>query len=170
MTKKTNKEKSPKKASNKEFESKLIENFVSLQKVMTSLSENFENLSNRMTELLDLFEESAKTLTAKDFKITEEKDNNPELLSRIDKLLEQNKIIARGITMIHDSKPTERYNEFSTPKPMNEIPSKYPMSKKSNNETIKPLNKIQEELGTKKSVVQEEGEDTDWSPEFNVPN
>ena len=40
----------------------LVENFVSLQKVMTNLSIKFDNLSMQISKLLELFEISAKTL------------------------------------------------------------------------------------------------------------
>lgn len=41
-------------------ENVLVENFVSLQKVMTNLSLKFDNLTNQISKLLDLFEISAK--------------------------------------------------------------------------------------------------------------
>ena len=43
----------------------LIENFVSLQRVMTNLSEKFDGLSNNISKLLELFELSATALAKK---------------------------------------------------------------------------------------------------------
>jgi hypothetical protein len=79
----------------------LVENFVGIQRVMAELSEKFEKLSKQLSELLNLFEESAKTLVKKEFEIVKESPNI-ELNSKLDKLLDQNKIIARGLTMVHE--------------------------------------------------------------------
>ncbi|HTZ41664.1 MAG TPA: hypothetical protein VMC07_00445 [Candidatus Omnitrophota bacterium] len=78
----------------------LIENFVSLQDVMTNLSEKLNNLANQMSKLLELFEQSAKTFMEKDMKIGGGADK--DLISKLDRLLEQNKIIAQGITLLHE--------------------------------------------------------------------
>ena len=45
----------------------LIENFVSLQKVMTNLSFKFDNLTNQISKLLELFEIYAKDLAKTEF-------------------------------------------------------------------------------------------------------
>lgn len=79
-------------------EKMLIENFVSLQKVLTDLSIKLDNLSNNITSLLELFEISAKSLAEKD----PEKDDNKEIIKKMDTLLEQNKTIARGLTLMHE--------------------------------------------------------------------
>lgn len=80
----------------------LVENFISLQKVMTNLAVKFDNLSIQISKLLELFEISAKTLAEKDIKLdkgTEEK----KMVEKLDTLLNQNKIIARGLTLLHES-------------------------------------------------------------------
>ena len=82
----------------------LVDNFVALQKVMVNLADKLGNVSTKIEKLLDLFEISAKTLAKKDFKLTGEK--NPEVLEKLGELSEQNKIIARGLTLIHETAPT----------------------------------------------------------------
>ncbi len=91
----------------------LIENFVSLQKVMTNLSIKFDSLTKQISKLLELFEISAKTLAEKDMEI-EKKGSNKKIIEKIDNLLEQNKIIARGLTLIHE-KTSEQQPIYPTP-------------------------------------------------------
>ena len=92
----------------------LIDNFVSLQKVMTNLSLKFDNLAHQISKLLDLFEVSAKALAEKDFELEKINRENMRLLEKIENVLEQNKTIARGLTLMHD-----RVNE---PKYTSQIP------------------------------------------------
>jgi len=99
----------------------LIENFITLQKVMTNLSVKFDNLSDQIAKLLDLFEISAKAMAEKNFefddgreikKATENRagyilggeliQETEELTQKLDELLEQNKIIARGFTLMNE--------------------------------------------------------------------
>ena len=84
----------------------LIENFVSLQRVLTNLAVNVDNLSNRISKLLDLFEISAKALAEKDFDMQEE---NTELKEKLDNLIDQNKILARGMALMHERIPREQF-------------------------------------------------------------
>jgi hypothetical protein len=86
---------------NEDIEKVLIENFITLQRVMTNLSSKFDNLSNRISELLDLFEISAKALAEKESKI-EKGENDKQVAERLEKLIDQNKTIARGLTMLHE--------------------------------------------------------------------
>lgn len=79
----------------------LIQNFVSLQKVMVNLSLKFDELSTQISKLLSLFELSAKTLTTKDFNLTG-REENKDLMKKIDDLLDQNKTIARGLALMYE--------------------------------------------------------------------
>ncbi len=91
----------------KETEEGLIENFIKLQKVMTNLAIKFEDLSNNMSKLLQLFEISAQTFAEKftgDYTPT---DSDRELLRKLDSLLDQNKVISKGI-MLMEEKIRER--------------------------------------------------------------
>ena len=78
----------------------LIENFVSLQRVMTNLAVKFDNLSGQISKLLELFEISAKALAEKG-SLTDDK----KIIGKLDNLIEQNKVIARGIALIHEKEP-----------------------------------------------------------------
>lgn len=78
----------------------LVDNFVALQKVMINLANKLDDVSTKMEKLLDLFELSAKSLAKKDFKLAGE---SPEILKKLDNLAEQNKVIARGLTLMHEA-------------------------------------------------------------------
>lgn len=104
-------------------EKALIENFVSLQRVMTNLSGKFDNLAGQINKLLGLFETSAKVLAEKDFEIEREKSKEDiKILEKIETIIEQNKTIARGLTLIHDKTDNQMSNYSATP------PSNYPQT------------------------------------------
>ena len=94
----------------------LIENFVSLQEVMTNMSSKLNNLTTQISRLLELFEQSAKTFMEKDLKFAGGTDK--ELVSKLDRLIEQNKIIAQGITMLYEEHAVSAEN----PQPMSAPP------------------------------------------------
>ena len=85
----------------KNLEKILIQNFVSLQKVMTNLSVKFDELSTQISKLLELFEISAKALAKKDLNLATPIDDK-KILGKLDELSGQNKIIARGLTLVHE--------------------------------------------------------------------
>ncbi len=103
----------------------LIENFVSLQKVMVNLSSKFDTLSSRISKLLDVFEISAKALAEKDFNLEKDTKDTEKILKRVDNLSEQNKIIARGLTLMNDKLSEEP--RVSAPK---RFPSQNPPTQK----------------------------------------
>jgi len=80
----------------------LVENFVALQKVMTHLSLRFDELSGQISKLLELFEISAKTISEKgpDFGNIE---GDEKISEKLDNLVEQNRVIARGLTLLHET-------------------------------------------------------------------
>jgi len=80
----------------------LIENFVGSQKVMVNLSVKFDSLTNKISKLLELFEISAKALAEKDFNLEKETKDTEKVLGKIDTLAEQNKVIARGLTLMNE--------------------------------------------------------------------
>jgi len=98
----------------------LVENFVSLQKVMTNLSIKFDNLANQISKLLGLFEISAKALAKKDFDLEKGGKDNKRIIEKIDNLLDQNKTIARGLTLIHEKIPEQEFYPSSFQKPLKE--------------------------------------------------
>ncbi len=96
----------------------LVENFVSLQKVMTEVAGKFDRLSDNIAKLLNLFEISARTFMEKQAPADLEKDK--EFLDKLNALLEQNKTIAKGLTLMEE-KVRERvygpvYSGEETPK------------------------------------------------------
>jgi hypothetical protein len=101
-----------------DVENILIENFVSLQKVMVNLSVKFDNLTNQISKLLELFEISAKALAEKDFEVEKNNKENAKILERIEDVLEQNKTIAKGITFMHDkiNEPSNYQNQMPSSK------------------------------------------------------
>lgn len=82
-----------------ELESALVENFVKLQKVMTNMSIRFDNLSDNISKLLQLFEISARSFVKKQ---EEGGSGDKDLLKKVDSLLEQNRTIAKGLTLIEE--------------------------------------------------------------------
>lgn len=101
-----------------EIENALIDNFVKLQKVMTNLSIRFDSLSDNITKLLQLFEIAAKSFVQKQ----EEKGGEADLLVKLDTLLDQNKTIAKGLTLIeekirHKLEPPESFSDLPSVKP-----------------------------------------------------
>ncbi|MEK6896217.1 MAG: hypothetical protein AABX12_02030 [Nanoarchaeota archaeon] len=83
-----------------QLEERLIDNLVQLQRVHTDLADKFDKLSKQIADLVGLFELSARAF-AKQVNIPgAEKDR--EFLDKIDKLLEQNKTIAKGLTLVEE--------------------------------------------------------------------
>ncbi len=80
----------------------LVENFVSLQKVMTNLSLKFDNLAGQISKLLELFELSAKSLAEKDFELDRSNKDNRKIMEKIEGILDQNRTIARGLTLMNE--------------------------------------------------------------------
>src|SRR3990167_4261338 len=82
------------------LERTLIENIVELQKVHTDLAEKFDKLAKEISSLLALFEVTARSFTKQNPLGEYEKDK--EFLEKIDRLLDQNKTIAKGLTLMED--------------------------------------------------------------------
>lgn len=91
----------------KDVDEALLENFINLQKVLTNLAVKFEELSGNMSKLLQLFEISAQTFAEKYSGNYTPTDSDRELLRKLDSLLEQNKVISKGI-MLMEEKIRER--------------------------------------------------------------
>lgn len=98
-------------------EKMLIENFVALQKVLTQFSEKFDKLSTNISQLLKLFESSAKGLAEKEFRENKNEKGYEEIIEKINSLIEQNKIIARGLTLLHEP-GQEQQAPFLAPIPL----------------------------------------------------
>ncbi|MCR4327525.1 MAG: hypothetical protein NUV46_03010 [Nanoarchaeota archaeon] len=87
----------------RETEKLLVENFVSLQKVLVNLSGKFDDLTRQISELLKLFEDSAKIIVKNEMEKKKEDKGERELLDTMISVLDQNKVIARGLTLIYES-------------------------------------------------------------------
>ena len=113
----------------------LIENFVGLQKVMVNLSVKFDDLSNKIAKLLELFEISAKALAEKDLTVEKTARDDTRIIKEIGNLSEQNKVIARGLTLMHNrlsdepEEPIERQPQMPFPIPPRNPPMQQPMKK-----------------------------------------
>ncbi|MDA3836920.1 MAG: hypothetical protein PF542_04825 [Nanoarchaeota archaeon] len=81
----------------------LIENFISMQKVMTHLVSKFDKLENQISGLLNLFEQSAETLAKKDInlEIKGNEEKQQEIIDKLKNIFEQNKLVAKGLTLMH---------------------------------------------------------------------
>jgi len=78
----------------------LMENLITLQKVLINLASRVDALTNQTSKLLSLFEISAKTFAQ--HHVAEMNKGDKEFMNKLDQLIEQNKLIANGITMIDD--------------------------------------------------------------------
>jgi hypothetical protein len=94
--------------SNREIQLALIENFVSLQKVLTNLTIKFDALSDNISKLLQLFEISAKTFIRKN---EEGVPEDKEILNKLNTLLEQNKTVAKGLTLVEEKIRHKMYGD-----------------------------------------------------------
>jgi hypothetical protein len=98
----------------KNFVDELIKNNITLQKATLELTDSVTKLTDRTDRLLSLFEEAAKNI---------EKSELKEPLSKqLESLLEQNKVIARGLVLleryIRDKTSLGSQSSFEQPKPL----------------------------------------------------
>jgi len=138
----------------------LIENFVGLQKVMVNLSVKFDDLSSKISKLLELFEISAKALAEKDLTVEKTARDDTQIMKEMGNLSEQNKVIARGLTLMHNKlseepgHPIERQHQMPFPIPSRNPPMQQPMKRPiANQERVTP-NKNSVE-GYQKSIASE---------------
>lgn len=88
----------PKKSTKFELEREISRNLIELQKVHTDMAEKFGKLSGEISQLLALFEVTARNFT-RNMPIGEQ-EKDKEFLTKIDKLLDQNKTLAKGLTLM----------------------------------------------------------------------
>lgn len=109
----------------------LAQNIVELQKVHTHLIEKFDKLAGQIASLLSLFEGAAKTFAENPAMKMSEKDR--EFLDKINKLLEQNKTIAKGLTMMEERARGQAYGHGQQ-----RMPIESAMSQIESGEDFKP--------------------------------
>ncbi len=119
-TEEKNKPSSRKRATKKEIEKQIVENLIELQKVHINLAEKFDRLSNEISSLLALFEMAARSFAKNPSVKGTERDH--EFLEKIDKLLEQNKTIAKGLTLMEGKIRERMYGSTPAPNPTQEQP------------------------------------------------
>ncbi len=106
--------KSPTKKKKEDVEKLLLENFVVLQEVLSDLTKEFKGLSAEMSKLLGIFETSAKSFAEKQGAEISKEDK--EFLGKLDKLIEQNKVIAKGLTLMEERmRPSNQKNSPQPP-------------------------------------------------------
>lgn len=95
----------------------LIENFIALQKVIIKNSERVDLLSGQISKLLEIFEISAKSFAEKNFKPVSanpaDLQKEAEFLSKLNTLLDQNKTIAKGLSLLGDDLKEKLYGDSS---------------------------------------------------------
>jgi len=136
--KKTSKKKSVRKRATKknDYEEMLVKNFVALQKVMTHLSAKFGDLSHQISELLKLFEDSAKVIVKGEMERKNENNGEKQMLDTMMSILDQNKVIAKGLTLMYETitdsgippKPTAGSTQIKSSEQVKKIPA--PVEKK----------------------------------------
>lgn len=89
-------------SSTERLNSILVENFVNLQKAVTNLTVKFDNLADNLSKLLQLFEISARSFSEKLATTMPELEKDREFLDKLNKLLDQNKTIAKGLTLMEE--------------------------------------------------------------------
>ncbi|MBU0977503.1 MAG: hypothetical protein KKD18_03740 [Nanoarchaeota archaeon] len=85
----------------REIEHAILKNMVELQKVQTDLSEKFAHLAKEISQLLALFEVTARNF-AKNMPESDQFTKDKEFLDKIDKLLDQNKTLAKGLSLMEE--------------------------------------------------------------------
>ena len=106
----------------KSVEKILVENFVSLQKVMTNLSYKFDELSSQISKLLELFELSAAALAKKDINFTKPMDEE-KIMGKLNNILDQNKTIARGLALMSEGGESEKAIQPAMPPQFRQSPA-----------------------------------------------
>lgn len=104
----------------REIEHAILKNLVELQKVNVSMAEKFDQLTKETSQLLALFELTARNF-AKNVPQTEEYTRDKEFLEKIDKLLDQNKTLAKGLTLMEERLRERMYSPaptFQRPNPI----------------------------------------------------
>ncbi|MSS74212.1 hypothetical protein EXS72_01060 [Candidatus Pacearchaeota archaeon] len=91
------------------LEEQTLHSIIELQKVHVNLAEKFDKLTHQIENLLALFESAARNFAKQPNMQTTEKDK--EFLDKIDKLLDQNKVLAKGLTLMEESMREKLYGQ-----------------------------------------------------------
>ena len=88
------------KSSRENLEDHLAHSLIELQKVHVNMAEKFDKLAQQIENLLALFELAARNFAKQPHMQSTEKDK--EFLDKIDKLLDQNKLLAKGLSLMEE--------------------------------------------------------------------
>ena len=98
------------------LEEKMIENMNSLQKVQINIAEKFDGLTKELSKLLGLFETTAQIFANDPMHQITDKDT--EFLEKVNQVLDQNKTIAKGLTIMEEKLRNREYPDlprYTTP-------------------------------------------------------
>jgi len=104
----------------------LVENSVTLQRVMTEVAISLKALNEKLDNLLGLFDEAAKKFNEKKTEqIKIESEKAVELKNTLQEITEQNRVIAKGVMLLEqavrtDNEPEDILPSFK-PKPLPEF-------------------------------------------------
>ena len=90
----------------------VIENSIALQKVVAGFASNLKKLSSDISEMLNLFREATRTISSEKAEEEAKKSDIDELKAKVDELVEQNKIIAKGILLLESSLKPKQYSSY----------------------------------------------------------
>ncbi|MEK6918509.1 MAG: hypothetical protein AABW73_00550 [Nanoarchaeota archaeon] len=98
----------------------LIDNFVRLQKVLVTNAEKMDLLTMNISKLLQIFEVSARSFAEKNFRPSGavgsgDLQKEAEFLGKLNTLLDQNKTIAKGLSLLGDDLKEKLYGETPAP-------------------------------------------------------
>lgn len=105
MPKKVVKQETKAKNETSETEKLILQNNVELQKILTDLSFSMMKLSDRIDKLVSLFEQTVKTVSEKEM---QEEMNGKRINDKLDMLVSQNKLLAQGVSMVHEKLPEQQ--------------------------------------------------------------
>ena len=95
------------------LEEKMLQSILELQKVNINMAEKFDKLSVQIASLLTLFETAARNFSRQPGMQSTEKDK--EFLMKIDQLLDQNKVLAKGLTLMEEKMRERVYGGVRPP-------------------------------------------------------
>ena len=121
------------KSSRENLEDQLAHSLVELQKVHVNMAEKFDKLAQQIENLLALFELAARNFAKQPHMQSTEKDK--EFLDKIDKLLDQNKLLAKGLSIMEEKMRERLYGPGVRPSQMRS-PSQMPQQNRSNVQEI----------------------------------
>ncbi|MGV8142784.1 MAG: hypothetical protein ACP5NS_04080 [Candidatus Pacearchaeota archaeon] len=113
MHKKDHSSSSAPKQSKETLEDQTLHSLIELQKVHVNLAEKFDKLTQQIQNLLGLFELAARNFAKQPHMQATERDK--EFLEKIDKLLDQNKVLAKGLTLMEDKMRERLYGPGARP-------------------------------------------------------